>query len=1000
VLRRRHAAVGLAASLALALLIWWRLGRDPDREEAGPVSSRSAAGEAGSHGQGARIDGAATRPAAIEGTVRDMAGSPIPSAQVCGSAFSGFAFFAGADDVGGDGIGEPSCTTTGADGRFRLSGLLPGRYSVDAGAPRFMPGRYRDARQVTAVRLAPGETRSGIDITLRSGGVEVSGTVKDIGGGPVAGTWVRAILRARPDGVAARARSLADGSFRLWVAPGNLDLFAQADGYADAWRRSAAPAHSVEILLTPGSSLSGRVVDVGTGRAVPGARVSTVLHLKESDPDSLSGTRVTAVADDDGRFRFTRLAPGRYKPAATSPGGYGEARESVLLGLGQSADGVVIGLHPAQSVSGRVVVAGDDTPCAEGLVYLDQVDGIQLRREVIDADGRVSFGGILPGRYRVSVTCAGIDAASAHPDVVVAADAPPAEQRWIVGDRKATIRGTVRSASGAPVAHATVWVEARAREGGQPAGWNGSTSSDLDGTFQLRRIRGGTYELKALSPDQPTTTDPVVVTVSEGEVATADIRLDAGGDVAGEVVDERGQPVADMLVQAERTGERIKGEILMGGGGHESLTGQDGSFLLRGLRPGSYRLMAWSGGPGGRSGVGGRHDSALVEVAAGQTARARIVVENQSGVIRGRVVDERGKAITDAFVGCERESEHGPYGRGAYRSPRWLFDGTSTATDTDGGFVIDKLNPATYTVRAYRRGGGEGQVERVATGASVTVTIRPTGSIAGSLESDGRLPDEFTVRVSDRATGFSRSERFFRTAGRFALRDLPPGSLDVSVKAAEGTAAVQAQLTAGQDLTGLVLRLAGRARVTGRLVAFDGSTPLSGYLVYVAARDPFGGFSFHAGGAEPRRSGADGRFVLEGAPSGRVRISADSGLDDSPHGSVDWPATLAPGNNDVGDLRASPPPGARLGDLGFELAPPPDDADPETANPTVAAIRPDGPAAKSGLQVGDTIISVDGNDLRGDPMSYYSLARVPPGTTVTLGLSRAASIHITAAASR
>jgi hypothetical protein len=411
--------------------------------------------------------------------------------------------------------------------------------------------------------------------------------------------------------------------------------------------------------------------------------------------------------------------------------------------------------------------------------------------------------------------------------------------------------------------------------------------------------------------------------------------------------------------------------------------------------------MAMPGGPEGRSGVVGRYDSRLVEVVAGQTARARIVVENQSGVIRGRVVDERGKAITDAFVGCERQPEHGPRGRGAYRSPRWLFDQTSTVTDADGGFVIDKLNPATYTVRAYRRGGGEGLVERVATGTSVTVTIRPTGSIAGSLESDGHLSDEFTVRVYDTGTGFSRSERFFRTAGSFALRDLPPGSLDVSVSAAEGTGSVQVQLAEGQDVTGLVIRLAGRARMTGRLVAFDGCTPLSGYFVYVSARQPHGGYSGPVGTGEPVRSGADGRFVVEGLPSGRVTISAESGRMDFLNEIIERPAILAPGRTtDVGDLRARPPPGALVGDLGFELAPLPEEADPRTATPTVGTIRPDGPAATSGLQVGDTIVSIDGKDVRGELMSFDLLPRVPPGTTVTLGLARGASVRITAAGPR
>jgi S1-C subfamily serine protease len=66
----------------------------------------------------------------------------------------------------------------------------------------------------------------------------------------------------------------------------------------------------------------------------------------------------------------------------------------------------------------------------------------------------------------------------------------------------------------------------------------------------------------------------------------------------------------------------------------------------------------------------------------------------------------------------------------------------------------------------------------------------------------------------------------------------------------------------------------------------------------------------------------------------------------------------------------------------------------------VSAIRPDGPASGSGLQVGDTIVSVDGDDVRGDPDLFQTLSTVPPGTTVTLGLAREASARITAARPR
>ena len=54
----------------------------------------------------------------------------------------------------------------------------------------------------------------------------------------------------------------------------------------------------------------------------------------------------------------------------------------------------------------------------------------------------------------------------------------------------------------------------------QPAGWDARAAPD----------RGGTYELTAIAAD-PSRSEPVVVTVTEAGEATADVRLDAGGDV-------------------------------------------------------------------------------------------------------------------------------------------------------------------------------------------------------------------------------------------------------------------------------------------------------------------------------------------------------------------------------------------------------------------------------------------------------------------------------------
>jgi len=70
-------------------------------------------------------------------------------------------------------------------------------------------------------------------------------------------------------------------------------------------------------------------------------------------------------------------------------------------------------------------------------------------------------------------------------------------------------------------------------------------------------------------------------------------------------------------------------------------------------------------------------------------------------------------------------------------------------------------------VNAYRKGGGEAAVDGVAVGASVTLTIRATGVIGGTVSANGKPAEELTVSVSDPKEGFEREESFFRTGGRF-----------------------------------------------------------------------------------------------------------------------------------------------------------------------------------------------------------------------------------------
>jgi len=982
-----------AAALTIAALAWWMTREGgAEQEGAGALARSGAARAAGSaHAHRPRIDPATVARGAIAGTVRDPRGAAVAGAEVCA--------YASSDELSAEDTRDPRCAASGADGRYRVAGLLPARYEVHAGAPQYMPGQYRDAeRRADDLHLAAGEERGGIDIVLRPGGVELAGSVKDIGGGTVGGAWVRAGSERWGPSPRAQTRSRADGSFRLWVAPGRVALTAQAEGYVPGRADATAPGLTVDILLTPEAVLAGRVVEVGGGAPVAGARVGVGSSggMEDASPEAHG----SAVTDEQGRFRIARLPPGRYKAFASAPTGSGEARESVLLGLGQTVDGVTIELHPAALVVGRVLEAGNRAPCRDGWVGLSDHKAGRHGGAAVEV-GRVEIEAMLPGTYEVHVQCRGFRAQDEYPALVIAAGAAPPEQEWTVraGCR---IRGAVRSAEGAPVARA--WISAR------PAGPMGprsardseSAPSEEDGSFLIDGLRAGTYEVSVEAADLPPPEEPQRVTVAEGGEAAVELRLERAGGVAGDVVDEAGRPVPGVTVRAQGQARWS----MAGAGG--TMTRDDGSFALEGLRPGTYRVAAMRGGDFGwraalRAPGKGDDDVAgqPVRVVAGETAHARLVVESQSSAIRGRVVDPQGSPITDAYVDAERESESAAAAAGgARRSMRWSWARTPVLTDTDGRFALEKLSAGRYTVRGFRRGGGEALAEGIAAGASVTLTIRRTGSIAGKVVvAGGRPPETMIVTLGDRQTGFSRTEHFFRTGGELTVRDLPAGSFEIAVSAPEGTGHTVAQLAEGQNLTGLSIELEARAAVTGRAVDLEGGAPLAGFRVHV---QPIATTSFSVGMSRDQEvSGADGRFRVEDAPAGRVQLllfPTEPGA--SSHGMARRIAVLEAGRTtDVGDVRV---PERRLkpdqlpGDLGFVLKQNPPDTEPGNEVLAVAVVRADGPAARAGLQVGDVIAAIDGHDVRGDASLYHSLASVPPGQSVTLGLASGAAVKITA----
>lgn len=286
------------------------------------------------------------------------------------------------------------------------------------------------------------------------------------------------------------------------------------------------------------------------------------------------------------------------------------------------------------------------------------------------------------------------------------------------------------------------------------------------------------------------------VEVPASGIVEHDFVLEAGGSIAGTVLDQDGAPVAGVVVQARTTRAQIHF-----GPQDELRTDGAGAFAIAGLEPGTYQVVATRDfSPLHKPGTTDyATQGEKTTVKANQTATVKLVVERERGTIAGSVEDAAGAPVTDAYLAATRESDAaGASGVSQRATARWFSESNKPVlTSADGTFALTKLAPGKYLVRAFRRGGGETVVEHVAVGATgVKLQLKATGSIEGLVTRAGGAPLELTLTVADVAQGFSREETYFRSNGAFAVTDLPAGHFRVTAAGAGGQKSVVVDVAA------------------------------------------------------------------------------------------------------------------------------------------------------------------------------------------------------------
>jgi protocatechuate 3,4-dioxygenase beta subunit len=664
----------------------------------------------------------------------------------------------------------------------------------------------------------------------------LEGTVKGPDGKPVDQALVLARPEAaRPGEGTLNTRTDAAGHFRLVLRRSELlSVRVQARGLAPRTLTRVSAATPLVVTLEKGAVIEGSVTDPG-GAAIAGARIE-VRDMGAAGFGSAAyelGAGVEATSDPKGRFRLEGLAAGRHLVHARARG-FGSATKETLAGqrcdLVLATGGSVVGIVTDQArkpVAGAMVVARR---------VADQPSGGSS--EKTDASGGYEIGGLEAGTYRLLAR---------HPEFAVRTVSDVVVERTgetrvdVVLAKGTVVIGRLLDDTGRPVPGRVVLQE----QDGERSFAAPPAEVGADGRFELRAVPAGSLALAAMGRGFPPKRVELVVAPDEARVDAGDIVLESGLAIRGLVRNASGNGIAEAQVHAYSR-QPSGGSINL-----DTRSEADGSFALRGLTAGNYELIVDARGYGG-----------VREEAEAGTENLVLVLKNGGSVV-GLVVDEAGAPI-EGFQSSLR-----PSARGVFLPPRPF-----APAQPGGRLEIQDVAEGTYNLEVWATDRESAVVPdvKVTAGAATDVgrvRLGRGGLVRGTV-TDVSGAAVMGARVSVRSPGQmgGRSEAETQAGGRFELRGVPAGTVDVVARHRSyvdgGVQGLEVDPARGPTEARIVLRQGGR--VEGSARRRDGSGMAGAEVrAYPATREAFGGGAFAT--VRP-----DGSFVMEHVPTGRVRL--------------------------------------------------------------------------------------------------------------------------------
>jgi hypothetical protein len=389
-------------------------------------------------------------------------------------------------------------------------------------------------------------------------------------------------------------------------------------------------------------------------------------------------------------------------------------------------------------------------------------------------------------------------------------------------------------------------------------------STDEEGRWELNDLPAGRYTLSAskggyvqlqYGQRRPFEQGRPIELGDGQTLENVDFNLPRGSVIAGRIVDEFGEPVAEAMVAAMRY-RYVSGRRRMVPAGRFAQTDDGGHFRIYGLPPGDYYLSATlrqgpmiglensdnvgSYAPTYYPGTGSAQQAERVSVGLGaeMSGVTFSLLPVRTVKVTGTVVDSTGRPMAGAFVMLREDVR---MGEGNFMM---MMMGGGNRVRDDGSFVVANVTPGDYVVEARqmmmgpgRRGEDEPEV------AFTTLSVGSEDVSGVSLIGTRGTPIRGRITVQPPVSGVKPSEVAVSAVAQDAdapmvfmgreARDGVDADWSFEVTAVQGPVLLRTfRLPAGYSLRAV---LVGGQDVTDRGIAFKPGEAVNGVEIVITA---------------------------------------------------------------------------------------------------------------------------------------------------------------------